>query len=206
MAISHATPVKLHMDGTASTQLQTTVQLLKDIRQVKIDLRFHGSDTPKDAQYVSIGADQRFLHQIKSVASALEKFGHGKEADALMEVYDLGITSIDFGGLGMQASGQEISEQDHAELLFLLSAHLESINSIERAKAPVQPLTSRPVGRRGMTLSEKIFAAHDVNRTGEVRPGDMIRVDVDWIMASELSWLVSQFNTAPVWTSALHSG
>lgn len=180
------------MDGTASTQMQTTVQLLRDIRQLKIDLRSHGSHSPDGDQHVSIGADQSFLNQIRSLAAALENFGHRKEADALVEVYDLGITSIDFGGLGLLASGQNISEQDHAELLFLLSAHLESINSVERAKAPVQPLTSRPPGRRGMTLSEKIFAAHDVNRTGEVKPGDMIRVDVDWIMASELSWLVSQ--------------
>ena len=42
-----------------------------------------------------------------------------------------------------------------------------------------------------MTLSEKIFAAHDIERKGEVKPGDMIRVDVDWIIASELSWSVS---------------
>lgn len=42
-----------------------------------------------------------------------------------------------------------------------------------------------------MTLSEKIFAAHDIERRGELKPGDMIRVDVDWVMASELSWSVS---------------
>ena len=39
-----------------------------------------------------------------------------------------------------------------------------------------------------MTLAEKIFAAHDVARRGEVRPGDVIRLDVDWVIASELSW------------------
>jgi hypothetical protein len=52
-------------------------------------------------------------------------------------------------------------------------------------------LDVRPKERRGMTTSEKIFAAHDIERKGEVKPGDMIRVDVDWIMASELSWSVS---------------
>ena len=39
-----------------------------------------------------------------------------------------------------------------------------------------------------MTLAEKIFAAHDVARRGEVQPGDVIRLDVDWVIASELSW------------------
>jgi len=42
-----------------------------------------------------------------------------------------------------------------------------------------------------MTLSEKILSAHDIERRGELKPGDMVRVDVDWIMASELSWAVS---------------
>ena len=42
-----------------------------------------------------------------------------------------------------------------------------------------------------MTLSEKIFASHDMERRGVLKPGDMVRVDVDFVMASELSWQVS---------------
>ena len=42
-----------------------------------------------------------------------------------------------------------------------------------------------------MTLGEKIFAAHDVERRGVLKPGDMVRVDVDFVIASELSWTVS---------------
>jgi hypothetical protein len=42
-----------------------------------------------------------------------------------------------------------------------------------------------------MTLAEKVYAAHDIDQKGEVKPGDVIRVDVDWILASELSWKVS---------------
>lgn len=45
-----------------------------------------------------------------------------------------------------------------------------------------------------MTLAEKIFASHDVDGKGFVRPGDMIRVSVDWVMASEASWGVSKPN------------
>jgi homoaconitase/3-isopropylmalate dehydratase large subunit len=52
-------------------------------------------------------------------------------------------------------------------------------------------LPSRPEGRRGMTLSEKIFATHDVEKKGVLKTGNMIRVDVDFVMASELSWTVS---------------
>jgi homoaconitase/3-isopropylmalate dehydratase large subunit len=39
-----------------------------------------------------------------------------------------------------------------------------------------------------MTLTEKIFAAHDVERQGWVAPGRTISVSVDWILASDASW------------------
>jgi hypothetical protein len=41
-----------------------------------------------------------------------------------------------------------------------------------------------------MNVTEKIFALHDVDSKGWVRPGETIRVAVDWIMASEASWHV----------------
>lgn len=78
-----------------------------------------------------------------------------------------------------------------SEILFLVSAWLEALNSADRAKSPPVPLSLRPPGRRGMTLSEKIFAFHDIDRKGSVAPGELIRVDVDWVIASEASWSVS---------------
>jgi hypothetical protein len=42
-----------------------------------------------------------------------------------------------------------------------------------------------------MNVTEKIFAFHDVESKGWVKPGEMIRIAVDWIMASEMSWHVS---------------
>ena len=81
--------------------------------------------------------------------------------------------------------------EDEKSILFLVSAYLESLNSQDRAKSVPPPLLSRPAGRRGMTLSEKIFAAHDVERRGILKAGNMIRVDVDFILASELSWTVN---------------
>lgn len=56
-----------------------------------------------------------------------------------------------------------------------------------------EPLAQKPEGRRGIALSEKVFASHDVERRGVLKPGDMVRVDVDFIMASELSWGVLYF-------------
>jgi hypothetical protein len=98
--------------------------------------------------------------------------------------------SPDFGGLGLKSSS-DLTPEDEKSVLFLVSAYLESLNSQDRAKSIPPTLTSRPEGRRGMTLSEKIFAAHDVEMRGVLKPGDMVRVGIDFIIASELSWAVS---------------
>ena len=119
----------------------------------------------------------------------MSHWSHVREADTFQDVYNHCIALPDFGGLGL-APDQQLSEHQEAEVVFLLSAHLEGLNSADRQGAPVTPLGHRPLGRRGMTLAEKIFAAHDIERKGQVKPGQVIRVDVDWIMASEISWEV----------------
>lgn len=47
-------------------------------------------------------------------------------------------------------------------------------------------------GRPPMNTTEKIFAMHSTNSNGYVQTGDTILVSIDWIMASEASWAVSQ--------------
>lgn len=93
------------------------------------------------------------------------------------------------GGLGIYKH-DSLTMQQQSEILFLVDAWLESLNSADREKLIPCLLTERPEGRRGMTMSEKIFAMHDLNQKGFVAPGDIIRVRVDWILASEVSWAV----------------
>lgn len=131
--------------------------------------------------------DLSILDNICTVSDALRQIGHQRESEALRDVFLRCTTSPDFGGLGL-AANHECTSTEEAEILFLISANLEALNFHDCQTTPVQPLTQRPPGRRGMTLVEKIFAAHDVERRGEVRPGDVINLDVDWIIASELSW------------------
>lgn len=126
-----------------------------------------------------------------ALKDALINGNHQREAEALQDVYNHCIAPTDFGGLALSPD-QQLSENDEAEVLFLVSAYLEGLNSSDRQGVPLEPLKERPAGRRGMTLSEKIFAAHDTKRRGEVKPGDVIRVDVDWVIASELSWSASR--------------
>jgi hypothetical protein len=133
--------------------------------------------------------NEGLLSQIKSLSTILSEGKHEREAGSFNEVYSIAILAPDFGGLGFEAN-QELTENDESKILLLVSAWLESLNSADRSGHKMKLLTARPEGRRGMTCSEKIFAAHDTERRGEVKPGDMVRVDVDWIMASEISWSV----------------
>lgn len=181
--------IHIDLQGHCGSRLQAVTQLLRDIRKldVTVHLQRPRNDVPEHSVYCGSNA---LLKQLVDLSSILQKAGHSLEAGALLDVYELGREPEEFGGLGLPGDGQDLSEQDISELLFLVSAQLESLNSAERAKKPLKPLHARPAGRRGMTMSEKILAAHDVERKGEVKPGDVIRVDVDWILASELSWKV----------------
>ncbi|KAF2104217.1 aconitase iron-sulfur domain-containing protein [Rhizodiscina lignyota] len=153
-------------------------RLLQDIRSISnIGL----ADTDLSSPHPN------FLEVLREVSDSLLRNGHTREAEALRDVSVHCTTSPDFGGLGFTPS-HEFSKADEAEITFLVSAYLEALNYQDRHDSPIEPLYQRPAGRRGMTLAEKIFAAHDVERRGEVQPGDVIRLDVDWIIASELSW------------------
>lgn len=129
-----------------------------------------------------------FLH-LQQTSTALQTQGHPREANTLADVLAVCSQSPELGGLGL-SSTEDLTPEQQSEILFLASAWLESLNSADRAKSPLPPLSSRPRGRRAMTLSEKIFAVHDIQRRGCVAPGELICVDVDWVIASEASWVV----------------
>ncbi|KAB5529007.1 aconitase family protein [Coniochaeta sp. 2T2.1] len=130
---------------------------------------------------------ENILVQIQRLESHLRSRQRTREADALQQVYRHCTAPVHFGGLGLTQE-KSFSDAKIAEVEFFVSAYLEALNYQDRNAAPPPVMENRPPGRRGMTLAEKIFAAHDVARTGHVKPGDVIRLDVDWVMASELSW------------------
>ncbi|PCG89472.1 Aconitase/3-isopropylmalate dehydratase large subunit, alpha/beta/alpha, subdomain 1/3 [Penicillium occitanis (nom. inval.)] len=132
-------------------------------------------------------SSRNILGQLKTVSQVLQAHGYPREATAVNDVLILCEQPSELGGLGLDRN-QALAEDEEAEIIFLISAWLEALNSADRTKAKLEPLSFRPAGRRGMTLSEKIFAMHDVAQTGSVKVGDLIRVDVDWVIASEASW------------------
>jgi hypothetical protein len=120
----------------------------------------------------------------------LEELKMTREANALKDMIEIYRQPIDFGVLNILENTQNSAEQE-AEIIFLSLAWLEALYAADRAKHLPDPVERRPLGRRVMTLSEKIFAMHDMKHKGFVVPGELIRVYVDWVIASEASWAVS---------------
>ncbi|KAJ2780982.1 hypothetical protein H4R18_003132 [Coemansia javaensis] len=98
------------------------------------------------------------------------------------ELNGWGIRTRDLGG---SATTAEVGDA----VVRAVTPYAEGLNVEDRA-APPPLLAERPAGRRGMTLCEKIIAHHAIGLTapGDVRPGDMVCVGVDWTIASELTW------------------
>ncbi|KAH8692803.1 mitochondrial putative aconitase [Talaromyces proteolyticus] len=128
---------------------------------------------------------------VSYVAANLRTQGAGQPdslADAYAEVVHRCTSHPDFGGYGVDQHSTKLSAEQEDEIIFLCSAYLEAVKSAARARSGPAVQSFRPKARRGMTMTEKILAMHDVSRKGFVRPGDIIQVDVDWVIASELAW------------------
>ena len=112
-----------------------------------------------------------------------------EEGEALDQAREKTVDRKAFGGLGLNDNAVATSSEQ-AETLFLVEAWLEAINSREKAKDFLSYQSSATAGTRPMTLAEKIFAQHVVGEKPEhgLAAGDVVRVGVDWILASELSW------------------
>ena len=104
------------------------------------------------------------------------------QVKALEEVEYKLTLDVEHNGLGLSPD-QALDEAQLKNVKHLVEAWLQ---------ASAHPLpttyacTQRPVGRRGMTLGEKILAHHSVY--DYVQPGQVIFVNVDWVLSSEISW------------------
>ncbi|KAI2694767.1 hypothetical protein CBS147372_9606 [Penicillium roqueforti] len=145
----------------------------------QVQLQAHGdAHTPQQGNLVAF---------LQKLADALQQSGIRHLSGALYETVSKCTTPNDFGGYGVDTEAH-LTPSREADVVFLCSAFIEAVKSEERARSKPKPLRQRPKGRRPMTMAEKVFAAHDVSQRGYVSPGDIIQVDIDWILASELSW------------------
>ncbi|KAM3420653.1 hypothetical protein BST61_g3909 [Cercospora zeina] len=125
-------------------------------------------------------------------ATDLHSKGHFAEEQAIRHVLSLCDQDIELGGLGISHSQWDaIDTATLDRILFLAEAWLLAIQSRESTRALPKPLTAKPKGRRPMTLATKILAHHalSVDDPNGVNVGDFLRVSVDWVIASELSWV-----------------
>ncbi|KAG0328360.1 hypothetical protein BGZ99_005543 [Dissophora globulifera] len=88
--------------------------------------------------------------------------------------------------LGGVRSTKEMGDK----ILEALEKELFGLNAAEHAPVFRPLVLSRPAGRRGMTISEKIICHNAIGLSppGNVKPGDMVCVSVEWTLASELTW------------------
>lgn len=168
------------------------LDLLKTTRGVKQDIASKlAAYCPSNTRHYTNEAAHNETNPLKAIqlVSDAIRNEYVRESEALQAVLAIAQNSPDYGGLGLTLEGG-VSDDDHNELLFLCSAWLEALSSADRATRIRTPISTKPPGRPPMNVTEKIFAMHDVESKGWVETGSVIRVAVDWIMASELSWHV----------------
>lgn len=177
-SVTEQIPLVLTTNETSSS-IAKCISLVEDSAHVKfaIERKSDGAQS------------ENVLKVLQDISASLKSHDKRQVVGALEEVVHRCIISEDFGGYGMNLEAS-LSSQQEADIVFLCSAYLEALKSASRAQRKSPPLKHRPSGRRGMTVGEKIFAMHDISRKGYVQPGDIIQVDVDWVLASELSWAV----------------
>ncbi len=136
--------------------------------------------------------DKPVIQTLEDISAILRNKNLISEADALQIVLEKTRDKQEYGGLGL---GDNISpsNQDYEDVLFLVEAWLTSLSSKQSSRNFLSTLPKKEAATRPMTLAQKIFAQHVV---GDVPPdglsvGDVVRVGIDWILASELSWQVS---------------
>jgi homoaconitase/3-isopropylmalate dehydratase large subunit/3-isopropylmalate dehydratase small subunit len=163
--------------GAAASFQTFLTDLLSRSRDIK-----HDSITFNEADSISgvLSQTSKQLHQISKPA----------EAEALDQVREKISESPSFGGLGLSHDDTPTTAQ-YSEIKFLCEAWLESVKSGERSNDYLSTNPTRPQGAKPMTLAQKIFTQHALgSKDAEhgLALGDVVRVGVDWIIASELSW------------------
>jgi homoaconitase/3-isopropylmalate dehydratase large subunit/3-isopropylmalate dehydratase small subunit len=127
---------------------------------------------------------------ILSVALMLRySLGLEHEARAVENAVRKTLDPVNEGGHGYRTrdlGGDKSTAEVGNCIVELLRAELNALTRAEDRGL----LLKRPAGRRPMTLCEKIIAhgAIGLQAPGDVRPGQMVCVSVDWTLASELTW------------------
>lgn len=127
-----------------------------------------------------------------SITRSLATSQYPAEVEALQAAYEKITEKREFGGFAIDANQTALSPTSFEATLFQVEAYLTALNKKDASRQSL-PVIATPVpGTKPMNLAEKIFAHHAVGQipTSGLSSGDVIRVGIDWILASELSWAV----------------
>ncbi|KAL4884497.1 aconitase iron-sulfur domain-containing protein [Aspergillus karnatakaensis] len=128
-----------------------------------------------------------------SLCKSLEAIGRHTESPTLQHVFDISQTSTDRGGLALTStdlsSWPQPAQLDSVHSL--IDAWLEALNATESTPKLPAPLTKKAPTTWPMTLAEKILVQHAFSLPSPhgIKVGELMRVSVDWVIASELSWV-----------------
>jgi hypothetical protein len=171
----------------ATSFLPQVLNLLKKLRGVPLDVL--EAEIPSRS---TSAASYSIAETLSALSLALTRISRKREAGAIDQVLEKAVDKKAFGGLGLSRSGPATSS-DYGEVLFLTEAWLESLNSQEKAATQLSTIDVWSEKAKPMNLAQKIFAHHTIGGCPieGLAIGDVVRVGVDWIIASELSWSVS---------------
>ncbi|OMH78463.1 putative aconitate hydratase [Zancudomyces culisetae] len=133
------------------------------------------------------------IGSILSAAMLLRySLGREAEANAIEQAVRKVLDDDELNGYGMRTrdlGGECTTTQMGDAVVRALGPMLNGLNA-EDLEIPREILLNRPAGRRGLTISEKIILhnAIGLEEPGNIKPGDMVCVKVDWTLASELTW------------------
>ncbi|KAL3444271.1 aconitase iron-sulfur domain-containing protein [Aspergillus insuetus] len=161
-------------------------------RENLVCLTLASSENTRDDSSLVRGLDDFLTY----LSAALDAIGRHDEATSLRHVLDLCRAPVDRGGLACITSNSEFKEWPTSLVQLqsvreLIEAWLEALNATESATKLPPPLAVKAGGARPMTLAEKILAQHafSLHSSQGLRTGELVRVSVDWVVASELSWV-----------------
>lgn len=180
-----------HLGTTFLTQV---LDLLKQIRGVAITI----ADSNTSTQF-SIPASASIYDVLWTLSSALSTTSRQREAETFEYVLAKCMDTKSFGGLGLTKQSI-LEETDRSNALFLVDVWLEALNSQDRVKDLSHAVATRSSRTKPMTMAEKITAHHTIGGcpVDGIDAGDVVRISIDWVIASELTWTASY--SSSTWT------
>lgn len=184
--VTSATEEGTSVAGTCTELISQITKLLQTSRKI---------DSNELLQQVSTSTKERptLSTAFDAINSSLKYLGRSAEVDALQSAYEKVTEQKEYGGLAISADQTALDPTSFEAVLFQVEAYLTALSKKEASRQTLPVISTPAPGTKPMTIAEKIFAHHAV---GEIPPqglsaGDVIRVGLDWVLASELSWDVS---------------